>query len=296
MRTTALFFAYLLVCLICAAILSVPLSTLFELEPHRLLGRLTQLFILLGAWPFLKYLQLANKPATGYCLAKPIFRRTMALGWIYGVVILTCLCAMLLALEVRIPDPEPPTWLQILAKVLHALMGGLLIALWEETFFRGALYTASRRRTGFWTAAIWGSLLYAIVHFIDPSEVPDNTPHDWSSAAWMVVDCLINLFQWQHLDSLVALTLVGIFLCMVRERTGHIGWCIGLHAGWVFVIQVSRKLTDGNELGTWAWLAGDYDGTIGWLAAAWIGLLATLYWIYGLRVTQDPSTTPPLNR
>ena len=73
---------------------------------------------------------------------------------------------------------------------------------------------------------------------------------------------------------MVALFLVGVLLGLVRERSGHIGWCIGLHAGWVFVIQVTRQLTDGNEASPYAYLVGDYDGIIGWAAAGWIGLLA----------------------
>ncbi len=75
-----------------------------------------------------------------------------------------------------------------------------------------------------------------------------------------------------------ALTLAGVFLALVRERTGHIGWCIGLHAGWVFVIQVTRYLTVGNDASPYAFLTGGYDGVIGWLAVGWIGALAVGYW------------------
>ena len=77
--------------------------------------------------------------------------------------------------------------------------------------------------------------------------------------------------------------MVGVFLALVREGTGHIGWCIGLHAGWVFVIQLTRRLTDGNPSSDLAFLTGDYDGIIGWLAMAWIGLLAAGYWRWSRR-------------
>jgi hypothetical protein len=72
---------------------------------------------------------------------------------------------------------------------------------------------------------------------------------------------------------MAALFLVGILLATVRERSGHIGWCVGLHAGSIFTIQVTRHLTDARPSSPHAWLVGDYDGILGWLASAWIGLL-----------------------
>jgi len=99
-------------------------------------------------------------------------------------------------------------------------------------------------------------------------------------AFWMFTHAFIDLFEWRNLDSIVSLFLVGVLLALVREGRGQIGWCIGLHAGWVFVIQMTRKLTDGNAASGLAFLAGDYDGIIGWLAAVWIGALAALFWAW----------------
>jgi hypothetical protein len=121
---------------------------------------------------------------------------------------------------------------------------------------------------------LWTALLYAAVHFLKPHPLPDGVAFDPAGAAQMLAQVFTGVFQWEHVDSMAALFLVGVFLALVRERTGHIGWCIGLHAGWVFVIQVSRHLTDGDQSSVYAWVAGDYDGVIGWLAAAWIGLLS----------------------
>jgi hypothetical protein len=84
--------------------------------------------------------------------------------------------------------------------------------------------------------------------------------------------------------------MAGLLLALVRERAGHIGWCIGLHAGWVLVIQASRRLTDVNDDSPLSFLVGDYDGIIGWLAALWIGLLMALYWP-GLALWRSQSRT-----
>jgi membrane protease YdiL (CAAX protease family) len=261
-----------------------------EHAPHRVMGRLAQVFILIGLWPFLRAMGLADRGALGYGVPRPEFLRAMGRGWVAGLVILLLLALALVALDVRTPDLGGDDWLAGLGrKALQALIGGLLIGLLEETFFRGALYTAIRRRAGIGSAVLWSALLYSLLHFMKPGTLPDGVAFDQAGAWQMFVETFTGVFQVKNLDSMSALLLVGVFLALVRERTGHIGWCIGLHAGWVFVIQVTRQLTDGNDASPYAWLVGDYDGMIGWLAAAWIGLLALGYWRWTGRASRRPA-------
>ncbi|MFB1490436.1 MULTISPECIES: lysostaphin resistance A-like protein [unclassified Thiocapsa] len=289
MRITALFFAYLFVCLLLGALLTYPVMATgwLDEDPQRVMGRLAQIFILLGLWPFLKRLQLANRTALGYGIPKPVFRRALALGWVEGVAILAVLAAMLVALDVRLPDADLELWPYLAKKALQALIGGLLIGVLEETFFRGALYTAIRRRDGVASAVVWTAFLYMLVHFMKPSALPEGVLFDWAGALQMFGAVFIDVFQWKHLSSMAALFMVGVFLALVREHTGHIAWGIGLHAGWVFVIQVTRRMTDGNPEAPAAFLVGSYDGIIGWLAAVWIGLLALLFWGWTRRSQHD---------
>jgi membrane protease YdiL (CAAX protease family) len=287
LRTTAIFFVYLLGCLVLAALLTYPLMQTGWIHeaPQRVMGRLAQAFILLGLWPFLRSLRLNSRAALGYGIDRKGFLQSVGRGWIAGILILLVMVAALMVLHVRVLDlPSHGLAGYVLGKALTALIGGLLIGLLEETFFRGALFTALRRRNGLRSAVLWSALLYALLHFMKPAALPEGVPLDWNATWGMFMHVFVGLFQWRHLDSLTALFLVGVFLALVRERTGHIGWCIGLHAGWVFVIQVSRRLTDGDDGAMLAFLAGDYDGVIGWLAAAWIGLLALLFWHISSRV------------
>jgi membrane protease YdiL (CAAX protease family) len=274
MRETTLFFLYLLACLVLAALLTWPLMQTGWIDqgPQRVMGRLAQVAILLGLWPVLKAMGVANRGSLGYAAPRPVFLRALGLGWLAGVAILTALALALAALEVRIPEAKPLA--DLASKAGQALVGGLLVALLEETFFRGALYAAVARRAGAWSAILWSALLYALLHFMKPRSLPEGVAYDWAAHWGIFLSTFTSPWQWHNLDSFVALLLVGVFLGLVRRRTGHIGWCIGLHAGWVFVIQVTRSLTDGNDGAALAWLAGTYDGVIGWLAAAWIGVLA----------------------
>jgi membrane protease YdiL (CAAX protease family) len=280
MRPTALFFGYLLLCLAAAALLTPPLMATgwIDYPPHRVMSRLAQVFILAGIWPLLGWLHLADRRALGYAVPRMVLLRSAGLGWLLGVAILVALALALLGLGVRVPDQDPDTLAALGGAAIKALVGGLLIGLLEETFFRGALYTAVRRHGGVASAVFWTALLYALVHVLKPGALPAGDGFGWAESGAMFAGVFIDLFQWRHLDTLLALFMVGVFLALVRERSGHIGWCIGLHAGWVFVIQVTRRLTDGDPDASLGFLAGDYDGMIGWLSMAWIGLLAAGYW------------------
>jgi membrane protease YdiL (CAAX protease family) len=80
-------------------------------------------------------------------------------------------------------------------------------------------------------------------------------------------------------DSFVTLFVVGIFLSMVRERTGNILWVIGIHAGWVMIIKATKYLTDVTSIegNTSAWI-GTYDSLTGWMATLWLAAISLWYW------------------
>lgn len=286
MRETALFFLYLLACLVLAALVTWPLvqTGWIDQAPQRVMGRLSQLFILIGLWPTLRAMGVADRASLGYGALRTEFLRSLALGWLAGLAILTALALTLVVLTVRVPETD--TLAALPWKAGQALVGGLLVALLEETFFRGAVYSAVARRSDLGSAVLWSALLYALLHFMKPRSLPDGVAYDWSTNWDIFLSTFVSPWQWRNLDSFIALLMAGTFLGLVRQRTGHIGWCIGMHAGWVFVIQVTRSLTDGNDSAALAYLTGDYDGVIGWLAAAWIGILALVL----LRLPQaDPA-------
>jgi membrane protease YdiL (CAAX protease family) len=280
MRETALFFLYLLGCLFLAALLTWPLMQTgwIDQPPQKVMGRLAQVLILAGLWPLLRTAGVANRASLGYGAPRGEFLRALGLGWLTGLAILTLLALALVGLGVRVPHPTDLDRLAL--KAIQALVGGLLVAMLEETFFRGAMYAAITRYSGALSAILWPALLYALLHFMRPRGLPDGVIYDWSGNWQVFLSTFTSPWQWRNLDSFVALLLVGVFLGLVRRRAGRIGWCIGLHAGWVFVIQVTRHLTGESGATPLAWLTGDYDGVIGWLAAGWIGVLALgLAWL-----------------
>jgi uncharacterized protein len=295
-KETGLFFLYLLVCLVLGALLTYPVMATgwVHQAPHRIMDRLTLAFALLGLWPFLKSMGLNSRAALGYDGTRTRLLRAVWRGWLLGVAILAGLALTEVMLGVRTPEAAGAGWVAGLTrKAAQALIGGLLIGLVEETFFRGALYSAIRRRGRVPSAVLWTAFLYALLHFMKPGTLPDGVAFDWAGSWQMFTEVFAGALQWKDLDSLAALFLVGLFLALIRERTGHIGWCIGLHAGWVFVIQLTRYVTDGNPASPYGFLVGSYDGMIGWLAAGWIGALAVGFLLLGVR-RRGPAQPPVL--
>ena len=290
MRETGIFFLYLVSGLVVSALLIYPLMVTgwIDFEPHRVLGRLAMFVALLGLWPLLVWMGVANRAALGYQVSRPRFLHALWRGWLLGAAMLLPLILALLLLGVLVQDVAGKDWLaELPGKSIQVLFGGLLTSLVEETFFRGALYSAIRRNGGVVRAVLWSSALFAFLHFMKPHALPEGMVFDWAGVWHMLVHTFADAFQWRHLDSMAALFLAGILLAVVREHNGHIGWCIGLHAGWIFVIQLTRHLADVDPASPGAWLVGDYDGVIGWLAAAWVGLVVLAYLLLARKRDRD---------
>jgi len=275
MRYFTYFLLYVLGAYALAALLSVPLTEAAGIPQHKFISRGGLLLAVLGFWPFLKFLGLGNKADLGYDLPARRFHLQLLQGLLLGILILACLSAALLALEIRlINGPKFQPWLPKI--LLQGLLSGLAVAFIEETFFRGAMFSAIRRNGGIAAALLLTSLLYAALHFLKPQPLPDGSAVDLAGAVTGYLSAFTYMFRWEHLDSFVALFLVGLFLALVRLRTGHIAWSIGLHAGWVMVIKTAHSVSYYDHRTELSWLAGSYDGMIGWLAAGWIGLLCLI--------------------
>jgi peptidoglycan biosynthesis protein MviN/MurJ (putative lipid II flippase) len=160
---------------------------------------------------------------------------------------------------------------------IHALVAGLAVGFIEETFFRGGLYGGMRRTTGLWAAALLSASYYAALHFIDPVAPRSDQPLDWSTGFEILGSSLANFADPSIADSLIALISAGVLLALMREYRGHIALAMGIHAGWVLVIKISKKLTRFNNEAEFSWLAGGYDQIIGWLATGWLWLLILAY-------------------
>jgi uncharacterized protein len=158
--------------------------------------------------------------------------------------------------------------------LLGAALSGLVVAVLEETLFRGAIMGALRRRHSATTAVVLSSAIYAWLHFFQ-TPAPPTTVH-WFSGLALLPQMMRGFIDWQTLvPGFFNLTLVGIILGWAYERTGNLYFSIGVHGGWVFWLkswgEVARVQPGANR-----WLWGSHKLIDGWLALVVLGLVLVI--------------------
>jgi membrane protease YdiL (CAAX protease family) len=144
------------------------------------------------------------------------------------------------------------------------------------------LYGAIRRQRNIALAIVLTSLLYAAVHFLgERLRIPADQV-TWRSG-FVLLSNFFNAYRnpLELVDGFVALSLVGCLLAVIRERMGHIGTAIGMHAGFVVVILLVRKSSTADYHQPMSFLVSNRDGILGWLVAlmAALTLLVVLKWL-----------------
>ena len=138
--------------------------------------------------------------------------------------------------------------------------------------------TAITRESGTRVAVLLTALLYAATHFFAKARIaPENVTPD--SGLVLLAQSLHAFAHFADIaDAFLALFAVGVVLGLVRAATGNIAACIGLHAGWVWVMLATRELAHPRPGAALGFLLSHFDGFVGWLVLAWTVLLAVPVW------------------
>ena len=288
MRAFTWFLGLFAVALAAVALLAWPAWTVvhphFDFPFHRIAERLGMLALLLGFLALARHLGLSDRKSLGYGAPRRIFLREMGIALLLGVatmLMVVGVMALLGLLEWRAPSGGAP-----LPKLLvTCALSGFAVAFIEETFLRGAMHTAIERESGVRAAVLLTAVLYAATHFFGKFHIPPEqvSPHSG-------IDLLAGtLHAFAHplgvADAFLALTAVGVVLGLVRAETGNIAACIGLHAGWVWVMLVTHELAQPRAGAALGFLLSRFDGFVGWLVLGWTLLLAVPLWRFYVRRT-----------
>ncbi len=283
MRAFTYFVLLMAGALLLSALFNYPLYAWFQESmskgPHKLINTTAKLIAIPGFILIIRHYGIASKIGLGYGLPRSEFLRDIARGWFSGFLILVALSAALLIFGIRELKPLTEEFVPLLVQTfLVALIAGLLVGFIEETFFRGGLFGAIRKNNSFAVTLILSSLFYALLHFIKPLSPAEGEPFVWYSGLEILSGAFSQYTEWETFDSFLALFGLGAFFAIVRERTGNIAYCIGLHAAFVFVIKMVKKFTSVDHDASLGFLVGNYDGMIGYLSAA--GLLIHTIVVY----------------
>lgn len=277
---------YLLVAVAAGSLLAWMLYGRLDFAYDKILSRGVLLFAGLGLIP----LGRAARLTTAGIGLQPFAWRGLVYAYPLGLLVLLPLILVFMVTGYRILDPRVDHFSgEFLSFLVAALASSLLVGLFEETLFRGVLFSALRRSSGFLAASSMVGVLYAAVHFLDADPVGAAEIH-WYTGFTQVFSAfqqMVNLGgAW---DSFIALFLLGVLFCWVREHVG-LWWCIGLHGAFVFGIRILKEVTVRDVMNPYEVLVGSYDHFVGHLASVWLAFIFVVLALYRLARAQAPAT------
>lgn len=273
MRATAAFLLAIAGTMLGVASVAYPLYQLAHgLDPdwpfHKIMSRSWQLAMLAAVGIVVWRLRLRGRGDWGYGLPRRTFLRQFGLALALGVITMLPMSAVMVGFELR-PLRADIDVARLVHLLLAGLASGLAVALFEETLYRGLMFTAVRRESGLLLATLATATVYAATHFLARTRIAADEV-DWLSGFTMLAGTL----RWfadplGMLDAFLTLLLIGALLALVRHWTGAIAATMGLHMGWVWVLKVTIGVTQppGDVAGTF--LVSRFDGFTGWLVAGW---------------------------
>jgi len=296
MRAFVLFFGLMLAALASIAIFSYPVWLLlhpyFDFPFHRMGERIGMLALVIGFILVARRVGLADKRSVGYALLRPLFIREMMIGLALGVVGMAAIVGIMTALGLLDwTEASTATGGKLTKIILNRLASGLAVGFIEETMLRGVMFAAIQRESGAKTAIVLTSIVYSAVHFLASYHIaPDQVT---SSSGF---DLLAGTLQWfsrplDMADAFICLFAVGMVLAIIRARTGNIAACVGLHAGWVWVMLFTHELTKSVRDQPLSFLLSKFDGFIGWLVFAWTVLTGVVLVRFYIRRTGATAAT-----
>ncbi len=252
------------------------LSPLQVFPLHRVFSRLTMVGVFVFTLWLLRRKGLMQRDVLGYDRPWPVFLGRAMKGLAAGLLLMTVALVPLFLLGVREWNPARLDHLPSL--LLRGLGSGVLVALIEETFFRGALQGALQRQNATRLALFAVPGFYAAVHFLGrATSVPAEQVTALSGFTALTGFFSLYAQPLTLLDAFLALYFVGLLLALVRQRFGDIAGCIGLHAGFVATIAVFRKLSLPAS-SDWSFLVGRFDGLLGLWIAVLTALVCAVLW------------------
>lgn len=235
---------------------------------HRVGNRIAMLGLAIGLFVVARKLGVANRKAMGFGIPRDRFLRELLRGVGLGILFMLPLAVLMVALGLR--DLSPGLSAAAVAKALLAGLGsGLAVAFIEESFLRGAMYTAVSRESGTAVAVVSTSILYAAVHFFARYRIEDADVVYGSGLALLGG----SLGEFAHplliADAFLCLAAVGALLALLRATTGNIAAGMGLHAGWVTAMLAVLRLTEVDGEAPLGALLSQHDAFVGWLTLGW---------------------------
>jgi membrane protease YdiL (CAAX protease family) len=255
------------------------LETLAGFSFRRYVHRSILALALLGLWPYARAFGVRSWRELGVVGPRG-HGRALGAGLAAGIVGIGLGTLLVVAVGARSIAPDL-TAARIVTVLAVAVLSAGVVAVIEETLFRGVLFGSLRRAVDWRVALVVTSAIYSIVHFF--GSPPSPSPITWASGLAILPAMLSGFVQMEELiPAAITLTVAGVALGVTYQRLGHLWFAIGLHAGWVLWVR-SYSLFTREVPGAATWLWGSDIMIDGWLALGVMSLTlaGVLIWLPG---------------
>ncbi len=238
------------------------LRSLAESPFHRYVNRCLLVLALAGMWPLMRVLGAASWREIGWT-ARGGQGRRLGQGFAVGFVSLAAVAGLATLAGARDLRQDLEAG-RLVSKLLSAALSAGVVALLEETFFRGVVMGGLRRAWSAWGALVLSSLVYALVHFFERPPQPKTV--EWHTGLLVLAQMCRGFGDLKALmPGFLTLALAGAILGLAFQRTGSLFFSAGLHAGWIFWLKLAGALTVvPPQANLWFWGSGKLID--GWLA------------------------------
>ena len=163
-------------------------------------------------------------------------------------------------------------------KLPSVALSAFVVAVIEECLFRGAIFGLFRRSLRPFSALIWVTAIFSILHFLKPDEDFKITEIGWLSGLTLLP---YSFHQFADPMSLLAgfttLFTLGWVLGFATLRTRSLWMAIGLHAGVVFVKMGFAKFSKRDAVSL-PWVGTELQ--IGLVPVAVLAFGGVLVWLW----------------
>lgn len=251
-----------------------------QLPLSKIITKATQLFLVLSIFPAMVYLKF-NKHDLGFA-EQAVFLKQILSGFGLGFITLMPVFITLYILGIDVVDQSEPWTAGFIAKkTTLSLLLALLIAVFEESVFRGVLLAGLKKNMPVIAAVLISSTYYAALHFLDSqTEIPFQQAKVLSGFT-LLGEALANVLNPKNASAFLSLLVVGIFLAVIRTQVKEsLGLCIGCHAGWVWQIKMNGTLFNPDINSHYLYLVSSYNHVVGPLVTGWLSLAIIGYFVY----------------
>ena len=178
---------------------------------------------------------------------------------------------------------EAPPW-HFLPRIL---LSSIVVALLEESLFRGAILGLVRQSFSPFFSALFVSALFSIVHFLSPAEGKIQEVH-WYSGFKILPHAFHQFTEpLMVLGKFTTLAVLGLMLAHAALRTQSLWLPIGVHAGLIFSKMGFSKMTKRLQE-TMPWFGSDI--TVGIGSVLILLFLWFLIWLFFFRDSTDSTS------